>query len=74
MSNVDNPPQKNNPQPADPTEVFRARCWARALLVEEGVLDFDDSMLVLYSAALDYGLLDRDDELAEAIVAEEFGL
>jgi hypothetical protein len=74
MSNVDSPPEKNNPQPADASEVFRARCWARALLVEEGVLDFDDSMTVLYIAALDYGLLDRDDELAEAIVAEEFGL
>jgi hypothetical protein len=44
------------------------------LLVEEGVLDFDDSMALLYIAALDYGLLDRDDELAEAIIAEEFGL
>jgi hypothetical protein len=43
------------------------------LLVEEGVLDFDDSMTVLSIAALDYGLLDRDDELAAAIVAEEFG-
>jgi hypothetical protein len=74
MSNVDNPPENHKSQPADPTEVFRARCWARALLVEEGVLDFDDSMMVLYSAALDYGLLDRDDELAETIVAEEFGL
>jgi hypothetical protein len=74
MSNVDSPPEKHNPQPADPTEVFRARCWARALLVEEGVLDLDDCLLILSIAALDYGLLDRDDDLAEAIVAEEFGL
>lgn len=74
MSNVDSPPEKNNPQPANLDQVFRARCWARALLVEEGVLDFDDSMTVLYIVALDYGLLDRDDDLAEAIVAEEFGL
>jgi hypothetical protein len=44
------------------------------LLVEEGALDFDDCMAVLSIAALDYGLLDRDDELAEAIVTEEFGL
>jgi hypothetical protein len=71
MPNIDTPSRNHNPKLADRLEVFRARCWARAVLVEEGLSDYEDSLLILHIAALDYGLYEL--ELADRIIAEEFG-
>lgn len=69
MSNITSPPRDDNPKPADRLVVFRARCWARALLCDEGFLDRQDSLLILERAALDYGM---DEETAAQIITEEF--
>jgi hypothetical protein len=73
MPDIATPPQNHNPKLADRIEVFRARCWARALLCEEGWLDTSDSIKLLQIAALDMGLADLGDDLVDRIIAEEFG-
>jgi hypothetical protein len=72
MPNIDTPSQNHNPKLADRIEVFRARCWARALLCEEGWLDTKDSIKLLQIAALDMGLYDLDADLPDRIITEEF--
>jgi hypothetical protein len=50
----------------DPLEVFRARCWAKALLVREGFANLQDSVDDLQNAVVAYGLA-RDDRARDAI-------
>jgi hypothetical protein len=60
--------------PADPLEVFKERCWAKALLVREGLADFQDSVNALQNAAVAYGLVPDDhaqDEIQQ-IMADSF--
>jgi hypothetical protein len=60
--------------PADPMKFFRERCWARALLVREGLADFQDSIDGLQNAAVAYGLAPDDhaqDEIQQ-IMADAF--
>ena len=58
---------------ADRLEVFRERCLARALLVREGLQDFQEAVDGLQNAAVAYGLVGRfgQDEI-QAIMAEAF--
>jgi hypothetical protein len=60
--------------PADSLEVFRERCWARALLVRNGKADFRDSVDALQNAAVAYGLVpdDRAQDKIQQIMADAF--
>ena len=60
-------------RPADTLEVFKERCWAKALLVREGLVDFQDAQDGLQNAAIAYGLVDRfgQDRIQE-IMAKAF--
>jgi hypothetical protein len=44
-------------QPAPLLDVFRERCWARALLVREGLFDLQEAVDTLQAAAVAYGLV-----------------
>jgi hypothetical protein len=61
-------------RPADTLEVFTERCWARALLVREGVMEFQDAVDGLQNCAVAFGLVNRfgQDEI-QRIMAEAFG-
>jgi hypothetical protein len=61
-------------QPADSLEAFKARCWAKALLVSEGLMDFHEAVDGLQNAAVAFRLAERvgQDEV-QRILAEAFG-
>jgi hypothetical protein len=61
-------------RPADTLEVFTERCWARALLVREGVMEFQDAVDGLQDCAVAFGLVNRfgQDDI-QRIMAEAFG-
>jgi hypothetical protein len=61
-------------RPADTLEAFKARCWARALLVHEGVMDFYEAIDGLQNAAVASGLIERvgQDEI-QHLMSEAFG-
>jgi hypothetical protein len=60
--------------PADPLETFKARCWAKAMLVREGHLDLIDAVDALQNAAVAYGLVpdDRSQDEIQRIMADAF--
>jgi hypothetical protein len=60
--------------PADPLEVFKERCWAKALLVKEGHLDLIDAVDALQNAAVAYGLVPdgRAQDEIQRIMADAF--
>jgi hypothetical protein len=60
-------------RPADTLEVFKERCWARALLVREGAMAFHEAVDGLQNAAEAYGLVERigQDEI-QRVLAEAF--
>ena len=58
----------------DPLEVFRARCWAKALLVREGLANLQDSVDDLQNAVVAYGLApdDRSQDAIQKIMDDAF--
>jgi hypothetical protein len=56
-----------------PIEIFRERCWAKAMLVREGQADLQDAVDQLQEVAVSQGLLKEygQDEV-QAILAESF--
>jgi hypothetical protein len=60
--------------PVDPLDVFKERCWARAMLVRNGKSDFLDSVDALQNAAVAYGLVpdDRSQDEIQRIMADAF--
>jgi hypothetical protein len=61
-------------RPANTLEAFKARCWARALLVREGVMEFYEAIDGLQNAAVAYGLIESvgQDEI-QHLMSEAFG-
>jgi hypothetical protein len=61
-------------RPANSLEAFKARCWAKALLVSEGLMDFYEAVDGLQNAAVAFRLAERvgQDEV-QRIMAEAFG-
>jgi hypothetical protein len=58
----------------DLVNVFKARCWARARLFEEGELDLHDAVDVLQESAVDTGLVAAiGQDAVQAIMAKAFG-
>jgi hypothetical protein len=64
------------PVSASLLEVFRERCWARAMLVREGFATLQDSVDELQNAAVAYGLVpdDRAQDHIQQIMAEAFSI
>jgi hypothetical protein len=58
----------------DPLEVFRARCWAKALLVREGLANLQDSVDQLQNVVVAYGLApdDRSQDAIQKIMEDAF--
>jgi hypothetical protein len=67
---------KIKPASANLLEVFRERCWARAMLVREGLATLQDSVDALQNAAVAYGLVpdDRAQDEIQAILEEAFAI
>jgi hypothetical protein len=58
---------------ADPVEVFRARCEARAMLYAAGEYDLHDAVDVLQESAVKLGLVESIGQYAvQRIMAEAF--
>jgi hypothetical protein len=64
------------PASANLLEVFRERCWAKAMLVCEGLATLQDSVDALQNAAVAYGLVpdDRAQDEIQAIMEEAFAI
>jgi hypothetical protein len=64
------------PASANLLEVFRERCWARAMLVREGLATLQDSVDALQNAADAYGLVPNDEaqDQTQQIMAEAFAI
>jgi hypothetical protein len=61
-------------RPADSLEAFKARCWAKALLVREGLMDFHEAVDGLQNAAVAFRLAERvGQDKVQEIMAEAFG-
>jgi hypothetical protein len=60
--------------PAEPLEVFKERCWARAMLVRTGFADFQESVDALQNAAVAYDLVldDPSQDRVQKIMADAF--
>jgi hypothetical protein len=69
-------PGKIEPASANLLEVFRERCWARAMLVREGLATLQDSVDALQNAAVAYGLVldDHAQDEVQAIMEEAFAI
>jgi hypothetical protein len=69
-------PAKIEPASANLLEVFRERCWARAMLVREGLATLQDSVDALQNAAVAYGLVpdNRAQGEIQRIMEEAFAI
>jgi hypothetical protein len=67
------PTEPKDKRAADPLEVFRARCEARAHLYATGDLDLHDAVDVLQEGAVKLGLVERiGQDAVQAIMAAAF--
>jgi hypothetical protein len=66
---------KVNKAPAvDPGEIFELRCWARARLCAEGMIELGEAVDVLQSGAERDGLVDSiGQDAVQEILAAAFG-
>jgi hypothetical protein len=64
------------PASANLLDVFRKRCWAKAMLVREGLATLQDSVDALQNAAVAYGLVPNDEaqDKIQQIMAEAFAI
>ena len=77
---MESPPLRNGGQrrtserPLTPTDVFKARAEARAVLFSAGELDLHEAVDPLQAAAIASGLVDAiGQDAVQAIMAEAFG-
>lgn len=69
MQNLNSNPPLHNPK----IEIFRERCWARALLWCSGCLDLHQAIDELETAAAEYGLVKEiGHDAVQKIMADAF--